>query len=85
MVTAMTPWQMGIAVGIAIGWITCAIYSAWEERRAADRAAADLREWEALQQDAARQARRQRVRETARRLSERRLQTVNGQGPKPAA
>ena len=80
MVTAMTPWQMGIAVGIAIGWITCAIYSAWEERRAAD-----LREWEALQQDAARQARRQRVRETARRLSERRLQTVNGQGPKPAA
>ena len=57
MVTAMTPWQMGIAVGIAIGWITCAIYSAWEERRAADRAAADLREWEATQREAERQAR----------------------------
>lgn len=68
----LTNWQAGVTVGIVVGWIACALWSAWEERRAADRAARDIREWNAAE---ARARLRKNVRRMAQESARRRQQT----------
>ena len=59
----LTAVQIAAVCGIAAGWIACSVWQALEERWAANRAARDLREWNAAEAKA-------RLRKNVRRLAQ---------------
>lgn len=71
---ALSPVQIAAVCGVALGWLACSAWQALEERWAADRAARDLREWNA---DEAKARLRKNVRRMAQESARRRQQGGN--------